>query len=72
MNSSSQLDDELDRDIAMYTWDNYVWYIFHYFHHREESEQNGFDSLDNSPHVILIGQGQGCDMIIDLLEARST
>jgi len=46
------LDDELDRDIATYTWDNYLY-------------------LGNIPHVILIGQGQGCDMVIDLLEARS-
>lgn len=46
------LDDDLDRDIAMYAWDNYL-------------------SLKNSPRVIIIGQGQGCDMIIDLLEARS-
>lgn len=51
-NSSDQLDDELDRDIAMYTWDNYL-------------------SLENPPQVILIGQGQGCNMIIDLLEMRS-
>jgi len=52
LNPARILDDELDRDIAMYTWDNYL-------------------SLENPPHVILIGQGRGCEMIIDLLEARS-
>ncbi|KAF9782541.1 histone deacetylase clr3 [Thelephora terrestris] len=52
LNPARILDDELDRDIAMYTWDNYL-------------------SLENPQHIILIGQGKGCDVIINLLGMRS-
>ena len=71
INSSYQLDDEFDRDIATYTWDNYILYVFCCFGNLLEVWANEFYSLENPPHVILIGQGQGCDMIMDLLEARS-
>lgn len=39
ISSPYQLDDELDRDIATYTWDNYILYVFRFFCHLRKFEQ---------------------------------